>query len=245
MLAIANPAISLPHGLGCKSSKFDPHDYPLTAYIPIQLGDLSGEKEWPFNQPSLNQGTKPWCVGYGIADFGINAPIEDVYTNTDGDNFYHLCKLKDGDGEEGSTVRTAAKVLRDIGRIQAYAFATSVNEVVYWLLNKGSMMAGTQWTVDMFTPDKNNIIHPTGEVAGGHCYLLNAKYKTNLIRVRCAWTDDWGIRGEALISIDDFAKLFRAGGEVLAAVEEPLDITTENVKGCKEILQEIFRVPVI
>ena len=235
----------LPYGLGRKQSPLDIRDYKLADFAPAQLGDLSGEREWPFNSPSLNQENKPYCVGYGLAGFGINTPIEDGYTNADGDRFYDLCKAIDGDGEEGSTVRTGAKVLVKEGRIKRYAFANSVNEVIYWLLNKGPVIVGTAWTMDMFSPDANYIIHPTGEVAGGHCYILNAKYKTNLFRVRCAWSDGWGVKGEVLISIDDFAKLFRAGGEAMTAVEEPLPIVgqvTAEQPGCIQALLKAFNL---
>ena len=237
----------IPYGLGCKQSPLDIHDYKLAAYEPLNLGDLSGETEWPFNHVSLDQRTTPRCVGYGLAGFGINTPIEDNYTDADGDRFYGLCKAIDGDMEEGSTVRTGAKVLVKEGRIKKYAFANSVDEITYWLLHNGPVIAGASWTMDMFRPDSNNVIHPTGEVAGGHCFVLNAKYKTDMFRLRCAWGDGWGVNGEVLISIADFAKLFRAGGEVLTAVEEPLSVVGQVPavqQGCTKALLKAFGISV-
>lgn len=219
-------------GLGRIRSEIDTRDYKLKNYIPEKMGDLSGSKNWDFPSEPLNQNETNHCVGFGGANFGINIPIQDNYTNKDGHDFYYKCKIVDGEpgAEDGSTVRSIAKVLRMAGRIDHYAFASFVNEITYWLLNNGPVIVGTDWTEDMFTPDENNIIHPTGDVVGGHCYLLNEKTENNLYGIQNSWGDEWGIKGKAYISIDDFVKLSRNYGEAVTAVEMPLPI----VSGSKE-----------
>ena len=145
------------YGLGRKPSPFDERDYNLESYIPKEAlkKRLMPEvlyKKWDFPTESLDQGSTPHCVGYSMASFGINSPVNTMYTNEDGHRFYYLCKEKDGEpGEEnGSYIRSAAKVLKDEGRINAYAFAYNMDSIKWWMINKGPMIAGTIWTEGMF-----------------------------------------------------------------------------------------------
>ena len=144
--------------------------------------------------------------------------------------------------ENGTSVRTMAKVAQKIGRIKNYAFAFTTTEISWWLLNKGPVMVGTTWTYDMMNPDADNIVHITGGEAGGHFYFLNAKLIEDYYLIHNSWgARDWGINGEARISIPDFGILLRQGGEAIAAVEEPLTSTPVENKGCLEAIKAMFK----
>jgi hypothetical protein len=232
-------------GLGRNVSPKDNRDYRLGAFLPMALGDLSGGRAWPFSHKPLDQGATPHCGGFGAADYGINDPVEDSYTDQDGHDFYYKCKIEDLEPgmENGTCVRSVAKVLQNAGRIQNYAFAASVDEITYWLLNNGPIIVGTGWTEGMFTPDEKNIIHPTGGVAGGHCYLLNEKTSDGFYGIQNSWNSMWGVNGKAYISITDFDTLFRDGGEAITAVELPIGVVpTPQSKGCNFILSQILAV---
>jgi len=107
------------------------------------------EMVWDFPYDTLNQGETGHCVGMSMASFGIASPINDVYNNDTGHSFYYMCKEKDGEpeSEEGSNLRSAAKVLKDVGRIDAYAFAYTQDEIKWWILNRGPVILGTGWCV--------------------------------------------------------------------------------------------------
>ena len=210
-------------GFGRNVSPYDSRDYDLKTFIHKTIeSEQKIEQNWIFPSKALDQYDKPFCVGFSMANFGINYPVNTKYTNNDGHNFYYLCKIKDGQPnmENGSDIRTAAKVLVDSKIIDGYAWAKTIADVKYWLLNKGPMIVGTDWLEGMDTPDKNNIIHATGKVLGGHAYLLNEWTKDNFIGIQNSWDDRWGKNGKAYISAKDFEKLLkRWGGEALAAVE--------------------------
>lgn len=227
---------------GRNPSPLDIRDYRLGSYIPTAK-DLSGSRKWDFLSEPLDQGSTPHCVGFAIADWGINLPTQDLYTNTDGHSFYYQCKVIDGEpGEEdGTSIRSAAKVMRNLGRIDNYAFAFSIDEIIYWLLNKGPMVVGTDWTEGMMQVDRDNAIHPTGEILGGHGYVLNEKTESGLFGIQNSWDDHFGIKGQAYIPITEFENLFRAGGEAIAAVELPLGSASEN-KGCLAELKKLFSI---
>ena len=218
------------YGLGRNESPLDINDWKLGTFEPPVLGDLTGTMLWPFNANPLNQKSTNHCCGFGGADFGICDPIPDPYTDEDGHRIYYMCKDVDGEPgqENGSTVHTLAKVLQNMGRIKNYAFANLVDEVTWWLLHKGPVIVGTEWTNDMFISDADNIIHPTGEVAGGHCYVLRGTEGNLYYTLQNSW-NGWGINGGARISIADFRILFRHHGEALASVEEPIPVQAPDV----------------
>lgn len=209
-------------GFGRIPSEFDPRDYDLRNFIPqgIQLLPKTS-MIWDYPLVPLDQGNSGHCVGFGVANFGINLPVHIPYTNEDGHKFYYLCKEIDGNpgSEEGSTVRTAAKLLMNQGRINAYAFASDVDIVKYWILNQGPVMAGTIWTSGMLVPNSDNIISISGEIIGGHFYLLNEWRDDNYIGIQNSWGQYWGTNGKSYISAEDWKKLFLYNGEALAAVE--------------------------
>jgi hypothetical protein len=230
-------------GLGRNPSPKDERDYTLAAFMPKQLGDLSGIMEWNYSRPLLDQKDTPHCPGFGAANFGNNPPTEDDFTNADGDRFYYMCKEIDGEPgqENGSTVRSVGKMLQKIGRIQNYAFAHNTDEVTYWLLHNGPVMCGTSWMEDMFTPDTQNIIHPTGKVVGGHFYIINAVYNNMWYRIHNSWDDQWGVHGEALISVPDFSKLLLLLGEAMTAVELPVGtLPSPESQGCLMKILSLF-----
>lgn len=206
-------------------SPIDEKDYKLSSFIPKTTEEsIVTERCWKFYGKPLDQLETGHCCGFSMANFGINDPINTRYTTEDGHKFYYLCKIKDGQprAENGSDIRTVAKVLVDLELIQGYAFALNIDEVKYWLLNKGCVIVGTDWYEDMMTPDKNNIVHIKGQKVGGHAYLLTEWRKDGYIGIQNSWGEDWGVNGKAYISAKDFEKLLtRWGGEALAAVEIP------------------------
>lgn len=229
--------------LGRNPSPLDSRDYKLADF---EIGKkLAAEPlvttVWPFLAAPLDQGDTPHCVGFGGADFGINNPIQDNFTNQDGHDIYWKCKVVDGEPgmQNGSSVRSLAKVLRDMGIIKNYAFAHTINEINYWLMHKGPMIMGTDWTEGMCYPDADNLVHITGEIIGGHCFCVNEIYDNGEYNIQNSWDNYWGINGRAHITISDFQKIFANGGEALAAVE--IDKMVSNNDGCLAALLRLFK----
>ena len=222
------------HGLGRYQSPFDARDYNVKDYIPKgALRKIIEESNWSFPGDPLDQGDSSHCVGFSMADFGINSPVNTQYTNEDGHAFYYKCKVIDEqpNTENGSTIRSAAKVLRVEGRIENYAFAPDMATIKWWLLNQSPMIVGTMWTESMFTPNENNIIKVDENMVGGHAYLLNEWRIDNYIGIQNSWGAAWGKNGKAYIYAEDFEKLFKYDGEALAAVELEPSTISKN-KGC-------------
>lgn len=181
--------------------------------------------EWQDPRDVLDQGDTPHCVGFGWAQFGNTSPVNDSFANADGDKLYYDAKVIDGEpgAEDGSDVRSGAKAMQQIGRLNAYAFASSFATAKAWVEKNGPVVLGTDWTDDMFDPDENGVIHATGQVAGGHCYLWvgvdEAKQQAEILN---SWGASWGVNGRAFIPLAELEQLYASNGEACTAVELPL-----------------------
>ena len=211
--------------LGRKESPLDPRDWDLGTFkaaeeLKLQVEEPITSMHWFFRglRP-LYQGDFGHCCGFMDANFLINDPINTPCTDEDGHRFYYMCKVFDGEplNEEGSNIRSAARVLQQIGRIQNYAFAKDFETIKWWLLHKGPLLLGTVWYEGMFTPDPDGTVHPTGAVAGGHAWEANG-IDEMYIYGQNSW-GEWGIHGAFRILISDFIKILSVSGEAIAAVE--------------------------
>lgn len=221
-------------GLGRKPSPFDIRDYKLADYIShssvvrwferLFKTSATGSKIWLDIEHTLDQGQTGHCVGFGGSQYLNTYPIDDKVNNDYAHALYYKCKVVDGEpnAEDGSTVRTLAKVLQSEGRIKTYAFASTVDEVKHWVLTKGSIVVGTDWLADMFYPSSNGFVSVTGTVAGGHCYLLHGyDHSLDAFKFLNSWGNSWGKGGHFYMSVSDFDYLLSGNGEAMAAVELP------------------------
>jgi hypothetical protein len=188
---------------------------------PTPTGDTS--PGWDL-KIQLDQGQTGHCVGFGWAGWVDAMPVEGSYQNADGHALYYECKVIDGEplAENGSYVRSGALALRNRGRLAAFAFAKNTNEIDDWIDNHGPVVVGTAWTDDMFDPDATGLVKPTGNVAGGHCYLMLEKVDADDTYVfQNSWGGSWGRNGRFRMKRSDFASLLANSGEACCAAELP------------------------
>jgi hypothetical protein len=185
----------------------------------------TGAVVWADNEPVLDQGQTGHCVGFGGAQWGNTLPIDDHFKDADGHAIYYECKIIDGEpkAENGSDVRSLAKVLKQRKRLSTYAFAGSVDEACAWVLAHGPVIVGTDWTNDMFHPDAQGFVKPTGAVAGGHCYIqVGYDPDAQVLTYLNSWGASWAQNGRFKMRKADAETLFAKQGEAAAAVELPI-----------------------
>jgi hypothetical protein len=185
-----------------------------------------GTPEWE-DKIQLDQGQTNHCVGFGWAAWGDCAPVEDTFQDADAHAIYYECKQLDGQPglENGSTVRSGAKAMVKRGRLGAYLFGSKTDEIKQWVTSHGPIVIGSDWTQDMFHPDANGLISPTGVVAGGHCYLLLGYDPANdHFQFDNSWGPGWGANGRFFMRATDFDQLViqNPTGEACAGLELPL-----------------------
>lgn len=226
-------------------SKFDARDWNLRNFIPLGA-KLSlegvGSVSWLYPSMALEQGDTNHCGGFSMANFGINEPTHTPQNNEDGHNFYYICKEIDEQplNEDGTSMRSVAKALQQLGRVENYAFAYDLASIKWWLLNRGPLLVGTIWTTDMLIPNSNNIVTIGGGIEGGHAYLINEWREDDYIGIQNSWGERWGINGKAYISALNFEKILKVGGEAVTAVEIEEIVLEEEESESKPVEIEVI-----
>ena len=183
------------------------------------------QRYWDANGWWGDQGNKPQCVGYSWAHWLEDGPIQqsgippiikpfDIYKNAQKlDEWY-------GENYDGTSVRGAVKYLKTIGKVKSYYWAFDVQTLSETILKLGPVVVGTNWYNGMFYPNKNGLIKISGQMVGGHAYLINGvDTKTKQFRIKNSWGKSWGNGGHAFISFNDMSRLIKENGEICLAIE--------------------------
>lgn len=169
--------------------------------------------------PILDQGPTSQCVEYSTRAFLSCNPVKNDHTRHPFGQPYAWMQRNDewpGEAYEGTSVHAAMKWLKANGYIESYEWAQTVEQLYAHLMARGPAVIGSDWTLDMFTPDRWGYIRPTGRSVGGHAYLLRGGNRRRVdpftgrlgaFRKRGSWGGGWGERGEAWISFDDMQRL--------------------------------------
>lgn len=183
---------------------------------------------WVDPDSVLDQGSTPHCGGFGGAQWGNTEPVTDHYDNADAHALYYESVAIGGvpRTENGVETRWVAKALQARARLVSYAFALTTAEVRQWVQDKGPVMVGSDWTDDMFDPDAQGFIVPSGPVAGGHFWVIVGDLVAeSAFLCLNSWGASWGLDGRFKIRHSDFAKLLSGiytPGDAIVSLELPL-----------------------
>lgn len=180
------------------------------------------ERRWADHYWRGNQGAVGACVGFAFAHFLAAAPLIQLH-RIPAMGIYRLAQELDeweGTNYEGTSVRAGAKVLQRAGMISTYAFARSIDAVVAWVLERGPVIAGTNWYNKMTFPDANGFCKPGGRLEGGHAYCITrVNVREEYFGFVQSWEPNWGAEGRGYIRFSDMERLLRENGEFCTAVE--------------------------
>jgi hypothetical protein len=174
---------------------------------------------WPCEKV-LDQGNEGSCVGHGIAHELIAEPIPCLEV----DHPYAVYIYKEaqkvdewpGEDYEGTSVLAGLKVVNSLKWCDEYRWSFSHLDTQLGIGYEGPGVAGTYWYTDMMDADSNGFIHVTGNIEGGHCYLLiGVNIEEQYFTILNSW-GVWGINGtgRAKLSFDDYEKLRTNEGEM-------------------------------
>lgn len=120
---------------------------------------------------------------------------------------------------EGSTVLAAMKVAKNLGYITEYRWAFGIEDVKQAISQLGPVVLGIKWYEGMAQPSPCGMLHPTGEIRGGHAILAKGiRVKRQTIVLHNSWGEGWGDNGTAEIHWDDLDFLLKKGGDAAIPV---------------------------
>jgi len=190
--------------------------------------------------PVLDQLDTGTCVAHGVTSRIESAPIMQHLPVTPYDLYRQIVTLdewpendREATGpdealQSGTSVRAGIKAVQQLGYVQSYLWAQSVEDIRAWhLAGFGGVILGLNWHDGMMEPDRYGFIHATGAPVGGHCIVSTgwndaAKFEGRripAIRLQQSWGRSWGDEGRCWLSASDLGLLFAARGEAAAVTE--------------------------
>lgn len=176
---------------------------------------------WTTKAPVLDQGNTGSCTGNAMAqwlntDYATRVRTTPAHYLTEHDalSIYSLGTRLDGipgntfpPNDDGGSGLGVAKAAKSLGYLSGYTWTFSLAGFLAALQTQ-PVIVGTAFYEDMEDPNAQGVVRPTGELAGGHEYLVvGVNYQTDLLEFVNSWSDQWGVRGHFFMPIEDFAKL--------------------------------------
>jgi hypothetical protein len=193
--------------------------YPLRDALP---STEFARKTWRLDI-RLDQGNEGACVGFGTTHGIAAAPKTHRLTDQFAMDLYHQAQTLDewtGENYEGSSVNGGMKAARAQGYVATYRWAQNVDDLLAAVSHLGPVVMGTVWHEGMWEPDGKGFLHPTGDVVGGHCWLVRGVDPgRERVLMTNSWGRSWGLNGGAYLSFTDLEILLAGDGEAAIPTE--------------------------
>lgn len=201
--------------------QFDPRsrNYPIRP----ELDSDQPQTRWWRHTAKLDQGKEGACVGFAWAHELDSAPVEvPGMTDDFAQRLYRRAQQLDewpGEDYSGTSVIAGAKAVQELHYLDEYRWAFGVEDVILTLSHHGPVILGVNWYYDMYFPDGNQYIRPTGRRVGGHAIMALAySHEAREIWLLNSWGPNWGWGGLCRIKVTDVDRLLREDGEACVPV---------------------------
>jgi hypothetical protein len=135
--------------------------------------------------------------------------------------------------DTGSSGLAVAKAAKNAGLISGYEHATSL-EAALTALETRAVITGVNWYEGMDSPDDSGLVRVTGQVRGGHEFVLDELDTANrLVGATQSWGLGFGLSGRFYLSWDDFGRLLDEDGDVTALLPVTAPAPTPSPGGAE------------
>lgn len=205
------------------------------------IGDVRASKKlrsytWRCDE-WFDQGSEGACVGFALGHELAARPaevrgltydslVENIYWEAQKSDPWEGGSYPDADPIYGGTsILAGVKQVKKLGYIDEYRWAFNIDDILYGIGHNGPAVFGLNWYSDMYTPDKNGFIKPTGSLVGGHAILGRAVNVTDgYVTLRNSWGRSWGKDGDCYISFEDLESLMNMWGECCFLMERTVKV---------------------
>lgn len=183
----------------------------------------------------LNQGNIGACTGFAGANCINTMPIrgsirpKPTMTNDNALAFYRGATSRDPfpgaypPDDSGSSGLYVCQEMQAEGLITSYEWAFGFQHGLE-AIGLSPLMQGTYWTEDMFNPEADGRVRPTGQDAGGHEYTwVGIEYRSSRqpSTNRSWFLNSWGLWGKSgyfYMTWDDHEALLNRDGDLIRPV---------------------------
>lgn len=176
----------------------------------------------------LNQGDLGSCTGNACAGAINSDPVHKPHKKTlkepDALALYAMASVLDEfagsypPDDTGSSGLAVAKAAKQRGYISAYHHAFGINDALK-ALQLLPVITGVEWYEGFDEPDLSGMVYPTGEVRGGHEFLV-VGYDPASDRVAAvnSWGREWGHKGRFYFTSKVWGQLLENEGDVTVLI---------------------------
>lgn len=193
---------------------------PLFGAVPTSIRDVV---EWETG-PIRNQGSEGACVGFGCKALLEAAPFKQTGEPTAREIYLQariIDEFDDDEVQEGTSVRAGLDVLRSLGLIRNYVWASNVEDVYQFLDKKGPVVAGVSWH-GYFT-DLDGRMRFDGPEVGGHSITFTGYDRTTRrFKFQNSWGTEFGARGFGYVTEADLSRELTKRYGVCAGIVEAI-----------------------
>lgn len=181
------------------------------------------DRTWRRGQ-AYDQGNTSMCVAYTGKGLLNTKPISsqvdyDTRSEYDVEAFYAGAQEMDewpGIDYDGTSALGLCKYLVSRALIQEYRWCFSLNDILLTLSHVGPVGLGIWWYTDMFYPNAEGLITPTGVREGGHeVELIGVDISEKVVIGMNSWGEDWGYNGRFKLRWEDLEKLLNEQGDAI------------------------------
>lgn len=205
------------------------HD-PKSRQYPARRATMPRSVSWAHRAPVLDQGDLGSCTGNAMAQclnttkLSTSRPRRRYLDEPLARLLYAKATTLDNipgawpTTDTGSTGLAVAKAAVQLGYLARYEHAFGFDHFLAAIVLQ-PVIVGTNWHDDMFDPDDDGYLHPSGALAGGHEYLIvGANARDEYVTMLNSWGPGWGRNGRARITFADIASLLDQDGDVTVPI---------------------------
>lgn len=192
---------------------------------PEQVGPASSVL-WPRLSPILDQGQLGSCTANAMAGWlgcgphATSTAAAASYDETFAVDLYSAATHLDPfpgaypPDDTGSSGLAVAKAAKRRGLISSYSWCFTTAALIR-ALQTGPVIVGVPWYEGMDSPEGDAEVHPTGQIVGGHEFLIRGyESYSGMLLADNSWGTRWGWAGSFRLSLQTWDVLRRGRADV-------------------------------